>query len=178
MRRRVFFFGVNVGFPKHSPSPPPEWKSLIEKKKKSQSQNDFLQWSDYWFGWQVRTQPPNSGRSAGSKWWIFIGLFPVFQPCPFLCALHCLSKTTIEGNLSCGALQNGPAEKLNTSRGLKVGGNTHTHRHNIPLHPVVLDDLWPVYYPFQRDKCFMPVCEGEAGMAAHAFVFLELSQML
>lgn len=33
MRRSVFFFGVNVGFPKHFPSPPPEWKSLIEKKK-------------------------------------------------------------------------------------------------------------------------------------------------
>ena len=132
-------------------------------------------------------QPPSSGRSLRSKWWIFIGLFPVFQPCPFLCALHCLSKTTMQGNLSCGAMQNGPAEKLNT-RGEHTHTHTHTHTHShthtkhthtfsfflslshththTPLCPVVLNDLWPVHYPFRGDKCFWAVCEGEARMAA------------
>lgn len=76
------------------------------------------------YAWVKRgkKKKPSSWRSQGSKWWIFIGLFLVFQPCPFLCALHCLSKTTMQGNLSCGALQNGPAEKLNTR-----GEHTHTH---------------------------------------------------
>ena len=42
---------------------------------------------------------------------------------------------------------------------------SHTHTHT-PLCPVVLNDLWPVHYPFRGDKCFWAVCEGEARMAA------------
>lgn len=53
------------------------------------------------------------------------------------------------------------------SKGVKYQGE-HTHQHktytyihflsrahtHTPLHPVVLNDLWPVHYPFRRDKCF------------------------
>lgn len=68
------------------------------------------------------------------------------------------------------------------------GEHTHTHTkhtHTLsfsltPLHPVVLDDLWPVHYPFQGDKCLWLFSEGEARMAAlgAAIVFREVSQML
>ncbi len=157
----------------------------------------FAPSSDYEFRWMskcvlvhlcvcVSAQPPSSGRSLGSKWWIFIGLFPVFQPCPFLCALHCLSKTTMQGNLSCGALQNGPAEKLNT-RGEHTHTHTkHTHTFSFSLtrtHPSVLLS-WMI--------CGLSIIHSEGTNAfgqflkvkpewqpsMRAIVFREVSQML
>lgn len=94
----------------------------------------------------VCVEPPAAGRSKGSKWWIFMGLFLVFQACPILLALHCLSMTPKLANLSCRALENGPVWDLHTR------GNTHTHHlTGFPHLPLLSwDDLWPVYSALAR----------------------------
>lgn len=115
----------------------------------------------------VYSGTPSRVRSAGSKWWIFMGLFPVFQPCPFLYALHCLFKTTMQGNLSCRALENGRAEKLYT-RGQNTLMHTHTHSPP-PQHHVVLNDLWPVHYASERTNAFDRVLKLAQGQEWHPF---------
>lgn len=67
------------------------------------------------------------------------------------------------------------------SRGVKCQGHTRTHTFRFPhthiqnLRPVVLNDLWPVHYPFRKDKCFWRISEGKGGMAALSarLLFLE-----
>lgn len=71
--------------------------------------------------------------------------------------------------------QNGPAQKLNT-RGVHIHWLSLT-----PLRPVVLNDLWPVHYPFQGGRNAFGLIlkvKPEWQLSMPTIVFREVSQML
>lgn len=97
-------------------------------------------------------------------------------PCVSALSLSLRAALPLKDNHAGQFVLRGPAEWA--SREVKYQGGTHTHSHktytyiqflshtHTPLRPVVLNDLWPVHYPFQGDKCFWQVSEGKARMAA------------
>ena len=107
----------------------------------------------------VCAYPPVAAGRGGQSDEFLWACSLVFQ----LCALHRLSKTTMQGNLSAWIPVEWPAKRLNT----KGGEHTHTHTKYTftlaashtdtltPLGPVVPDDLWPVHYPFGGTNTFL-----------------------
>lgn len=101
-------------------------------------------------------------------------------PCVSALSLSLRAALPLKDNHAGQFVLRGPVEWA--SREVKYQGGTHTftftltqniHIHSVslshahtPLRPVVLNDLWPVHYPLRGDKCFWPVSEGKARMAA------------